>query len=108
MFSRYKKTDEAGPKLVEVPKSEQPNSAAPAPESKPQNRRKPSPQKPTTIVPMDKEKKRKARLGDIKVELHKRLLDDLNLSALENATESDLRAEISQLRAKHWKNCPLF
>ena len=97
MFSRYKKTDEAGPKLVEVPKSEQPNSAAPAPESKPQNRRKPSPQKPTTIVPMDKEKKRKARLGDIKVELHKRLLDDLNLSALENATESDLRAEISAI-----------
>ena len=97
MFSRYKKTDEAGPKLVEVPKSEQPNSTAQAPESKPQNRRKPSPQKPTTIVPMEKEKKRKARLGDIKVELHKRLLDDLNLSALENATESDLRAEISAI-----------
>ncbi|MXQ08737.1 CpaF family protein [Alphaproteobacteria bacterium GH1-50] len=46
------------------------------------------------VAPADKEKKRKERLGEIKLELHKRLLDDLNLSALETATESDLRAEI--------------
>ncbi|MGR3341755.1 MAG: CpaF family protein, partial [Paracoccaceae bacterium] len=42
-------------------------------------------------------KKRKARLGEVKVELHKRLLDDLNLAALDTATESDLRAEISAI-----------
>ena len=45
-------------------------------------------------TPVDKEKKRKARLGEIKLELHKRLLDSLNLSALDKASESDLRAEI--------------
>ncbi|MEO1239215.1 MAG: CpaF family protein, partial [Pseudomonadota bacterium] len=45
-------------------------------------------------VPQDKEKKRKERLGEIKLELHKRLLDNLNLGALEQAAESDLRAEI--------------
>jgi pilus assembly protein CpaF len=59
-------------------------------------RRKPS-QAAAQVVPMDKEKKRKERLGEIKVELHKRLLDNLNLSALETATETDLRSEISAI-----------
>jgi pilus assembly protein CpaF len=44
--------------------------------------------------PMDKEKKRKERLAEITLELHKRLLDYLNLSALETASESELRSEI--------------
>jgi pilus assembly protein CpaF len=59
--------------------------------------RKPLPvatKKPAQPAPVDKEKKRKERLGEIKLELHKRLLDNLNLSALETATETDLRAEI--------------
>jgi pilus assembly protein CpaF len=59
--------------------------------------RKPIPlvaKKPAQPAPVDKEKKRKERLGEIKLELHKRLLDNLNLSALETATEADLRAEI--------------
>ncbi|MFN4203446.1 MAG: CpaF family protein, partial [Tabrizicola sp.] len=34
----------------------------------------------------DKEKKRKERLTELKVEIHKRLLEDLNLSAIESAT----------------------
>jgi pilus assembly protein CpaF len=46
---------------------------------------------------VDKEKKRKERLGEIKLELHKRLLDNLNLSALESASEADLRAEITAI-----------
>jgi pilus assembly protein CpaF len=50
--------------------------------------------KPAAPAPVDKEKKRKERLGEIKLELHKRLLDNLNLSALESASEQDLRAEI--------------
>jgi pilus assembly protein CpaF len=45
-------------------------------------------------APVDKERKRKERLGEIKLELHKSLLDNLNLSALDKASESDLRAEI--------------
>nr|WP_275981981.1 CpaF family protein [Frigidibacter sp. ROC022] len=47
--------------------------------------------------PADKERKRKERLQEIKVELHKRLLDNLNLSALESAAEADLRAEITSI-----------
>ena len=50
-----------------------------------------------STVPMDKERKRKERLGEIKIEMHRSLLDNLNLAALENATEQDLRAEISAI-----------
>ncbi|MEP2783948.1 MAG: CpaF family protein [Pseudoruegeria sp.] len=50
--------------------------------------------------PADKEKKRKERLQSIKVELHKHLLDNLNLSALDTATESDLRAEIIDIASE--------
>jgi len=91
MFSRYKKSDGDKPALVEVPKSEAKPNAAPVAKPAP-------PQKPAgRVVPMDKEKKRKERLGDVKVELHKRLLDNLNLAALEGAAETDLRAEISAI-----------
>ena len=95
MFSRYKKPDQSKPQLVEVPKAA---TAAPAegPQKQPAASRKPA-KVSAQVVPMDKEKKRKERLGEIKVELHKRLLDNLNLSALETASETDLRAEISAI-----------
>jgi pilus assembly protein CpaF len=48
-------------------------------------------------VAADKEKKRKERLTELKVEIHKRLLEDLNLSAIESATEQSLRGEIASL-----------
>ena len=48
-------------------------------------------------MPSEKERKRKERLMEIKVELHKQLLESLNLAALEGASESDLRAEISAI-----------
>jgi pilus assembly protein CpaF len=53
-----------------------------------------TPTAPVAASPEDRERKRKDRLSDIKLELHKRLLDDLNLAALETASEADLRAEI--------------
>ena len=95
MFSRYKKPDQSKPQLVEVPKAA---TAAPAegPQKQPAASRKPA-KVSAQVVPMDKEKKRKERLGEIKVELHKRLLDNLNLSALETASETDLRSEISAI-----------
>ncbi len=45
----------------------------------------------------DRDKKRKERLGEIKLDLHKALLDNLNLAALENASEADLRTEINAI-----------
>ncbi len=96
MFSRYKKSDEGKPQLVEVPAGAEakPQGAA---ASKPSAKKKPAPTQAGRVVPMDKEKKRKERLGEVKVELHKRLLDNLNLAALEGAAEADLRAEISAI-----------
>ena len=44
--------------------------------------------------------KRKERMQELKVELHKRLLDNLNLSALEHASEGDLKQEIASISAE--------
>jgi pilus assembly protein CpaF len=104
VFSRYKKPGD----LKAVPTNAPPNAqaraqatvAAPAPEApKPAASRKPM---QTAAVPVgaDKDRKRKERLGDLKVELHKRLLDNLNLAALDKATESDLRAEITSISSE--------
>jgi pilus assembly protein CpaF len=51
-------------------------------------------------VVADKEKKRKERLTELKVEIHKRLLEDLNLSALESASEQQLKGEIASLASE--------
>jgi pilus assembly protein CpaF len=85
MFSRYRKS-EFSPSPE--PKAEE---AAPA--------RVEAPKKSVAAQPpaVDKERKRKERLAEIKVELHKRLLDNLNLAALDTATEKDLRDEIEAI-----------
>jgi len=53
-----------------------------------------------TASPPDKEDKRRARLDDLKSEMHHRLLDNLNLAALETAKESELRAEITAITSE--------
>ena len=45
----------------------------------------------------DKERKRRDRIAEVKIELHKALLDTLNLAALEKATEQELRQEIDSI-----------
>ncbi|MCH2095123.1 MAG: CpaF family protein [Rhodobacteraceae bacterium] len=99
MFSRYKKSPSAAPEAViqraaepAVPQSQQTTIA---PEAKVM--RKPLPTKPAVSAPMDKERKRKERLSEIKLELHKVLLENLNLSALEHASEQELRQEINAI-----------
>ncbi len=94
MFSRYKKSSgtktraaKAAPVQAVAPK---PVSVADAPN---QNMRQPNRTAPATPV-SDKERKRRERLAEIKLELHRELLDNLNLAALETATEKELRAEI--------------
>ena len=92
MFSKYKKPDAspegAKPALKAVDTATAP---AAAPEAKSMRKQAPV---AARAAPVDKEKKRKERLAEIKLELHKSLLDNLNLSALENATEQELRTEI--------------
>lgn len=41
-----------------------------------------------------KDEKRRARLADIKLQLHRELLEQLNLAALDKASERELREEI--------------
>ena len=101
MFSKYKKPSGDKASVTQMPQKKVAEQAAPqqqvAAAPQPTVHRKPSPNAAAQVVPMDKEKKRKERLGEIKLELHKRLLDNLNLAALETATENELRAEISSI-----------
>ena len=97
MFSRFKKDSPAGgPGLG-------PTALAPAAVDKAAFANRPSaqaaaPGRPAAeAIAADKEKKRKERLTELKVEIHKRLLEDLNLSAIESATEQSLRGEIASL-----------
>jgi pilus assembly protein CpaF len=96
MFSRFKKPDAAAPAAA----SAAPAAKAAAPAVAEANRTVVARRSPTAAgnpaqaVAADKEKKRKERMGELKVELHKRLLDNLNLGALERASEAELRQEI--------------
>jgi pilus assembly protein CpaF len=99
MFSKYKKPSiskdgSAGPTI-----NISPNASGTAPNGE-QRQTLMKAMKPRNVAdsgPVDKEKRRKERLGEIKLELHKALLDNLNLAALENATEQELRSEITAI-----------
>jgi pilus assembly protein CpaF len=97
MFSRYKKPTAQPTKRAAAP------TEAPAPSGeepvvpKPVSIRKPMPKVAANAPAADKERKRKERLAEIKLELHRALLDNLNLAALESATEAELRAEIGSI-----------
>ena len=94
MFSRYKK-----PGAAQANKPNQPEKAADDTVVQPKVMRKPGVQ-PAAVAGADKERKRKDRLNEIKLELHKELLENLNLAALEHATEADLRSEIQAIAAE--------
>jgi pilus assembly protein CpaF len=105
MFSKYRKPGDAPAKpapTVAVSAA----SAAPKPvavDQKPNLSRVapvPAGRSPADVVAADKEKKRKDKLAELKVEMHKRLLDNLNLAALEHASESSLRSEIATITAE--------
>ena len=101
MFSKYKKDKTAMPAAVEAPNGKVTHKAAPQTAAVKASMRKTAPATPAQVTPIDKERKRKARMGEIKLDLHRVLLDNLNLSALEHATEQDLRQEISAIASEH-------
>jgi pilus assembly protein CpaF len=97
MFSRYKKSSAdkgATPVAAPEPRVETPKAEKPA------TQRRVQPKAAAKAAPQDKDKKRKDRLNDIKTKMHMRLLEDLNLSALESASEGDLKTEISNITAE--------
>ncbi|MTJ03251.1 MAG: CpaF family protein [Sediminimonas qiaohouensis] len=104
MFSRYRKTDarpvKTKPATAAAPQPAADKAApANAPGSAPPaaSMRRAMKKAPAQSTSANKERKRKERMGEIKLELHHALLDNLNLSALETAAESDLKAEISDI-----------
>ena len=101
MFSRYKKQPEAQP--VDKAAQAQPAPSASVAEKEPTANavvRRPIKKKTAEVASSDRDRKRKERLGEIKIELHRELLENLNLAALENAGEADLRAEISAIASE--------
>ena len=112
MFSRYKKPGSAtagnAPKLHAVDATApaaKPAAGGSAASGAPVQALKPAVQRRANasaaqVATPDKERKRRDRLSEIKVELHKQLLDNLNLGALETAAEADLRQEITTIAAE--------
>ena len=108
MFSRFKKTDQPDgkPALLAAVGAGNPASRMAAPAAKPTMAARPNgtpvaaPKPSAEVVAAEKEKKRKDRLMDLKVELHKRLLENLNLAALEKASEASLKVEIAAIASE--------
>jgi pilus assembly protein CpaF len=103
MFSRYRKNAEATAQPV------RPSAGGPARNITPEQLRpevearavKPAAKvvRPAAEV-SSKDEQRKLRMNKVKSDLHRRLLDNLNLSALDNASESELRSEINSIVAE--------
>jgi pilus assembly protein CpaF len=105
MFSRFKKTEGSDikpmPGMAAMPDQVGLAPVAKAPAPKPTLAARPVNVAPSAeAIAADKEKKRKDRLMELKVELHKKLLDSLNLAALEKATEANLKSEIADITAE--------
>ncbi|MGY6705203.1 CpaF family protein [Roseinatronobacter sp.] len=101
MFARYRKDTTSKP-VSAAPPPEAPKPAAPAaaPAQAPAAPRRDAARTATRPDASDKLAQRKLRINAIKSDLHKRLLEDLNLAALEKASEAEVRAEISAIVAE--------
>ena len=92
MFSKYKK-----PAAAEAAPMEEKTNVTEISEAKVARKSAP---KPAQVTAQDKDRKRKERMQEIKLDLHRALLDNLNLAALEHASEADLRQEINSIASE--------
>jgi len=102
VFSRFKKDSGPAPRPAAPAAGAapaQPAQKQPAVALRPSGQPVPT-RSPAEAVAADKEKKRKERMMELKLDIHKRLLETLNLAALEHASESSLKTEISALTAE--------
>jgi len=60
-----------------------------------------------TATELDGDAKRRRRLLNLRVDLHRKLLEVLNLSAIEKVSENELRAEISDIAREELSNSDL-
>jgi len=96
MFSKFKKPESARPAGATAVAAKPAGNVTPI-SAVPKGLMRAMPAMSVETAPQDKEKKRKERLSEIKLELHKALLDNLNLAALEKASEAELRQEINAI-----------
>ncbi|RED18710.1 CpaF family protein [Pontivivens insulae] len=104
MFSRYQKPGQAPKPVPPSPSLEKPKtpdvSAKSAPETAVVKEVSPriAPAAPAPdAAEREREAKRRARLLDIRMELHRKLLETLNLAVIDKVGEGDLRREISAI-----------
>jgi pilus assembly protein CpaF len=101
MFSRFKKPEQANQKpATSAVGSGAPITRAPAAPSTAAAMPKIAavqPKSPAEVTALDKDRKKKEKMSELKVELHKRLLENLNLAALESASEGNLKVEIAAI-----------
>ncbi|MEM9852189.1 MAG: CpaF family protein, partial [Pseudomonadota bacterium] len=99
MFKRYQKNSPApAPKAVpDAPAANVAQTPDAAPKPAPSAAPDLKPKVAAKAEPMSREERRKQRLLDLRLEMHTRLLENLNLGAIENAPEADLRREIAAI-----------
>ena len=111
MFARFKKPETTKTAPLSAVVGAGAAARAPAPEPAQQVAARPTaglaaarpaaaPKPAAEAIAADKERKRKDRLAELKVELHKRLLEQLNLAALEHASEASLKSEIAAIASE--------
>ncbi|PXW84193.1 pilus assembly protein CpaF [Ruegeria sp. P4] len=97
MFSKYKKQSPA-PAAATPAASAKPAASPGAPAAGVKTiLRRPDQRTAAAPAPQDRDRKRKERLSEIKIDLHRELLENLNLAALEKASEAELRGEIASI-----------
>ncbi|MFY1711993.1 CpaF family protein [Tritonibacter mobilis] len=97
MFSKYKKQSPA-PAAAAPAASAKPTASPSAPAAGVKTiLRRPDQRTAAAPAPQDRDRKRKERLSEIKIDLHRELLENLNLAALEKASEAELRGEIASI-----------
>ncbi|MEP5761640.1 MAG: CpaF family protein [Litoreibacter sp.] len=102
MFSRYKKPGSSSPEAeAPQPAQQQEKKASQAAAKVAPTRRAAKPEiSAVDTAAEDKALKRRQKLEEVRSVLHHRLLDNLNLAALESAPDADLRAEIIEICAE--------
>jgi pilus assembly protein CpaF len=106
MFARYRKSTGIQPiKSVDAApdRTKQGHNGHPpqgGPQQHPQSAPPPPVRGAVRSAAPDRTEQRKQRLNSIKSDMHKRLLENLNLAALEHASEAELRSEISTIVAE--------
>ena len=110
MFARYKKTPASAASSAQpapaaaaaiAPAAAAPAPAAPRPATPAPAMPVVAARSPATVASLDKDRKRKERMAEIKLDMHGALLESLNLGALETASEADLKAEIGAITTEH-------